>query len=327
MPECRVIDNLTGFMKRLLLALPLIGLSFAGSDVELTTPTGLLRGTLEGSSKTSDCTVLILPGSGPTDRDGNSLGLPGKNDALKMIATDLAERSIASLRIDKRGIGASKAAGLKEEDLRFETYIDDAVAWIEFLETKQGFKKVVVLGHSEGALIGMIAASRHPVAGCISLSGTSRRASVLLREQIATKLTPELLAEAGIILQQLDQGVPVKKVSGGLDPLFRKSVQPYLISWFRYSPTEEIARLTCPTLLVHGTTDIQIPVSDAEALQRSLPGAKIVRVEGMNHVLKRVPSDLEAQILSYSNPDLPLHPELMGAISQFAKESCGHRAP
>ncbi len=314
-------------MKRLLLALPLIGFAFAGTEVELTTPTGVLRATLEGSSKTSDCAVLILPGSGPTDRDGNSLGLPGKNDALKMIATDLAERNVASLRIDKRGIAASKEAGMKEENLRFETYIDDTVAWIEFLETKQGFKKVVVLGHSEGALIGMIAAIKHPVAGYISLAGTSRRASVLIREQIATRLTPELLAESGIILQQLDQGVPVKKVSASLDPLFRKSVQPYLISWFRYSPVEEITKLTCPCLIVQGTTDIQIPLADTDALHQARAGSKLIKIEGMNHVLKRVPSGLEAQIPSYSNPDLPLHPELMGAISRFVRECGGPLAP
>lgn len=327
MRGCPVSDHATGFMKRLLLALPLIGIAFAGTDVELATSTGQLRGTLEGSSKTSDCAVLILPGSGPTDRDGNSIGLPGKNDALKMIATDLAGRSIASLRIEKRGIAASKVAGPKEEDLRFETYIDDAVSWIEFLETRQGFRKVIVLGHSEGALIGMLAARTRAVAGFISLAGTSRRASVLIREQIATRLSPELLAEAGIILQQLDQGVPVKKVSASLDPLFRKSVQPYLISWFRYSPAEEITKLTCPCLIVQGTTDIQIPLADADALHQARAGSKLVRIVGMNHVLKKVPSDLNAQIPSYSNPDLPLHPELMGAISRFVRESCGSPAP
>lgn len=306
-------------MKRLLPVLPLIGLALAGTEVELTTASGVLGGTLEGSSRQSDCVVLILPGSGPTDRDGNSLGLPGKNDSLKRIAISLDERNIASLRIDKRGIGASKAAGPKEENLRFETYVDDAVAWIGFLETKQAFKKVVVLGHSEGALVGLIAAGRHPVAGYISLAGTSRRASVLLREQIATRLPPELLAEAGIILQQLDQGVPVKKVSGGLDPLFRKSVQPYLISWFRYSPTEEIARLACPCLIVQGTTDIQIPITDAEALHQARPGSELVKIEGMNHVLKKVRGDPSQQIPSYSDPDLPLHPDLVRPIASFIK--------
>lgn len=314
-------------MIRLLCVLPLIGSALAGTEVELATPTGLLCGTLEGSSKKSECAVLILPGSGPTDRDGNSLGLPGKNDSLKRVAEDLAGRNIASLRIDKRGIGASRAAGPKEENLRFEMYVDDAVAWIEFLETKQGFRKVVVLGHSEGALIGLLAARKHQVAGYISLAGTSRRASVLLREQIATKLTPELVTEANIILQQLDQGVQVKKVSGGLDPLFRRSVQPYLISWFHYSPIEEIAKLTCPTLIVQGSTDIQVPIADADALHQARPGSRLVKIEGMNHVLKKVSPSQEAQISSYSNPDLPIHHELMGIISQFVRESSGVRAP
>jgi pimeloyl-ACP methyl ester carboxylesterase len=311
-------------MKRLLLALPLIGISFAGTELELTTPTGVLHGTLESpATPDKSVCVLILAGSGPTDRDGNSLGLPGKNDSLKKVAEDLAHRDIASLRIDKRGIGA----GSKEENLRFDTYVEDAVAWIEFLQGPQGFKKVIVLGHSEGALIGLVAAVKKPVAGYISLAGTSRRASVLLREQLATKLTPELITESNIILQQLDQGTPVKKVSNALDPLFRKSVQPYLISWFKYSPTEEIAKLTCPSLIVQGTTDIQIPLSDAEALHAARSGSKLVKIEGMNHVLKKVPSDQTAQISSYSDPDLPLHPELMAPISQLIRESRGPSTP
>jgi pimeloyl-ACP methyl ester carboxylesterase len=315
-------------MKRLLLALPLIGLALAGTELELTTPTGVLHGTLESpATPDKSVCVLILPGSGPTDRDGNSLGLPGKNDSLKKVAEDLAHRDISSVRIDKRGIGASKAAGPKEENLRFDTYVEDAVAWIEFLQGPQGFKNVIILGHSEGALIGVVAAVKKPVAGYISLAGTSRRASVLLREQLATKLTPELITESNIILQQLDQGTQVKKVSSALDPLFRKSVQPYLISWFKYSPTEEIAKLTCPGLIVQGTTDIQIAFTDAEALHAARSGSKLVKIEGMNHVLKKVASDQTAQISSYSDPSLPLHPGLMAPISQFIRESSGTRVP
>lgn len=308
-------------MKRLLLALPLIGLACAGTELELTTPSGILHGTLESPDKPDKaCVVLILGGSGPTDRDGNSLGLPGKNDSLKMVADDLVQRGLTSLRFDKRGIAASRTAGPKEENLRFDTYVDDAVAWIEFLQGQQGFKKVVILGHSEGALIGLVAAVRKPVAAYISLAGTSRRASVLLREQLATKLTPELITESDILLQQLDQGNPVKKVSNALDPVFRKSVQPYLISWFKYTPTEEISKLTCPVLIVQGTTDIQVPLADAESLHQAKPGSILMKVEGMNHVLKKVAPDPKAQIASYSSPDLPLHPELMGGIAAFIRE-------
>jgi len=315
-------------MKCLLLALPLIGLAFAGTDLEITTPTGVLDGTLETPSKPDkSCVVLILSGSGPTDRDGNSLGLPGKNDSLKMVAADLAQRGLSSLRFDKRGIAASRTAGPKEENLRFDIYVDDAVAWIEFLQGPQGFKNVVILGHSEGALIGLVAAVKKPVAAYISLAGTSRRASELLREQLGSKLTPELITESNVILQQLNQGAPVKKVSSALDPVFRKSVQPYLISWFKYTPTEEIAKLSCPTLIVQGSTDIQIPVTDAEALHQAKPGSVMMKVEGMNHVLKKVASDQKAQIASYSSLDLPLHPELMGGIVAFVREKAGPARP
>lgn len=315
-------------VKYLFIALSLIGLGHAGTEVELKTSTGTLKGTLETpANREKSCVVLILVGSGSTDRDGNSLGLPGKNNSLKLLATALAQDGIPSLRVDKRGIAASKAAGPKEQDLRFETYVNDSIAWIDFLQTVRGYQKIIILGHSEGALIGLVAANKKLVAGYISLAGTSRRASVLLRQQLASKLPPELRTEANVILQQLDQGIPVEKVSTPLDPIFRKSVQPYLISWFHYTPTEEIAKLTCPVLIIQGTTDIQVPVSDADALHDAKPNSKLVKIEGMNHVLKNVSPDEKAQIASYSDPALPLHPDLMIPIEAFIREISGISQP
>ncbi len=309
-------------MRRLLCFLPLLGLAFAGTEVTLRTPTGALIGTLETPTQPDkSCVVLILAGSGPTDRDGNSLGLSGKNDSLKLLATALAQAGIPSLRADKRGIAASQAAGSKEEDLRFDTYVNDTIAWIDFLKNVQGYQKIMVLGHSEGALVGLVAAVKKPVAGYISVAGTSRRASVLLRQQLATHLPPELRTEANVILQQLDQGVPVTKVSAPLDPIFRKSVQPYLISWFHYTPTEEIARIKCPVLIIQGTTDIQVPMTDADALHRASPGSQLVKIEGMNHVLKKVPSDEKSQIASYTDPELPLDPDLIAPIEAFVRKN------
>ncbi len=308
-------------MQRFLLFLPLLGLAFAGTEVTLKTSTGALHGTLESPAKPEkSCVVLILAGSGPTDRDGNSLGLSGKNNSLKLVATALANAGIPSLRVDKRGIAASKAAGPKEEDLRFDTYVKDTIAWIDFLQSAQGYQKIIVLGHSEGALVGLVAATQKPVAGYISVAGSSRRASVVLRGQLATQLPSKLRTEANVILQQLDQGVLVNKVSAPLDPVFRQSVQPYLISWFHYTPTEEIARLTCPILIIQGTTDIQVPTTDADALHDASPGSKLVKIDGMNHVLKEVATDEKSQLASYSDPALPLAPELMAPIEAFIRK-------
>ncbi len=308
-------------MKRFLLFLPLVGLAFAGTEVTLKTSTGALNGTLEiPATAEKSCVVLILAGSGPTDRDGNSLGLSGKNDSLKLVATALAKAGIPSLRGDKRGVAASKAAGPNEEDLRFDSYVDDTVAWIDFLQSVRGYQKVIILGHSEGGLIGLVAAAQKPVAGYISVAGSSRRASVVLREQLATQLPPKLRTEANVILQQLDQGVLVNKFSAALDPVFRKSVQPYLISWFHYTPTEEIARLTCPILIIQGTTDIQVSTTDADALQSASPGSSLVKIDGMNHVLKEVPTDEKSQLASYADPELPLAPGLMAPIEAFIRK-------
>jgi len=315
-------------MKRLLLFLPLAGLALAGTEVELKTETGVLHGTLEEAAKPDkSVVVLILPGSGPTDRDGNSAGLPGKNNCLKQLAEVLTAKGISSLRIDKRGIAASAAAGPKEEDLRFETYIDDAEAWIDFLEKDKGFKKTVVLGHSEGALIGLVAAEKKDVAGYISLAGTSRRAGPLLRAQLKSKLTPALLGEATVVMQLLDQGEQVEKISPELNVLFRPSVQPYLISWFKYTPTEEIGNLKAPALILQGSTDIQVLPADAEALHAAQPDSTLEIIDGMNHVLKAVSSDEKAQLDSYSNPKLELHPGLVGPIEKFVREQAKAGSP
>ena len=66
--------------------------------------------------------VLIIPGSGPTDMDGNSAALPGKNNSLKYLAEGLAGKGIASLRYDKRGIASSASAG-KDESVSY-THLD-----------------------------------------------------------------------------------------------------------------------------------------------------------------------------------------------------------
>jgi hypothetical protein len=100
--------------------------------------------------------------------------------------------------------------------------------------------------------------------------------------------------------------------------LYRASVQPYLISWFQYDPSAEIARLTMPALILQGTTDIQVPVADAEALGRAKPGARVEIIDGMNHVLKEI-REPAAQLPSYSNPALPIVPRLAEVTTAFVR--------
>lgn len=286
-------------------------------EIVLDTPTGKLAGSLLLPKAGGPLPVaLIIAGSGPTDRDGNSTMIAGRNDSLRLLARALAASGIASVRYDKRGIGASAAAMTSESALRFETYIDDAAAWIARLKGDPRFSAVAVVGHSEGALIGMAAAKHAGAAAFVSIAGVGTPLPAILRRQLAGKLPPALLAENARILSALERGEEVDQVPPALAMLYRPSVQPYLISQFRYLPAERIAALQVPVLIVQGTTDIQVGVEDARALKRASPGARLEIVEGMNHVLKLVPAD-GAQLASYGDPALPLAPALASSVTSF----------
>jgi len=290
---------------------------FAGETMTVIANGDTLYGTLELPVGSASCPVaLIIVGSGPTDRDGNNT-MAGTNNSLKYLAEALASHGIASLRFDKRGIGESAEAMTTEADLRFENYIDDAVLWGRELSKNERFGSLIVIGHSEGSLIGMVACRKLGADGFVSIAGAGYPASEVLLKQLEPKLPKELFEQSKSILEQLQRGKLVESPPPELYVLFRPSVQPYFISWLQYDPAEEIAELQVPALIIQGTTDIQISMGDAERLAAADEGAELVIIEGMNHILKKVSDDLQEQIGSYSDPDLPVIPELVDKITAY----------
>ncbi len=265
--------------------------------------------------------VLIISGSGPTDRDGNNKGIPGKNDSLKMLALSLADAGFASVRYDKRGVAASAGAANREADLRLDTYVDDAAAWITLLAKDGRFSGVAVAGHSEGSLIGMLAAKGRPVKAFVSIAGPAQGAAAILRQQMKQKLPPELAERNEVVLSSLEKEQEVSDVPAQLAAFYRPSVQPYLISWFKHVPTVEIKELQVPCLILQGDTDVQVPVSEAKALSVAKPDAELQIIQGMNHVLKLVPMNQTQQLASYGDPTLPTAPELIKNLVQFLSVS------
>lgn len=291
-----------------------------GEAVTLDIASGSLHGTLQLPEGPAPYPVaLIIAGSGPTDRDGNSAVIPGKNNSLRLLAEGLASHGVASLRYDKRGVGASAAAGGNEEELTFDDFVGDAVGWLEQLQGGDRFSQVVVVGHSEGSLIGMLPAERANAHAFVSLAGPGQNAADILLAQLAAQLPPPLLDESRTVVQELREGREVPDVSPVLLALFRPSVQPYLISWFRYDPARVLERLTMPVLIIQGTTDAQVTVDQAERLAAAKPDAEVAIIEGMNHVLKRVPAG--RQDPSYGDPSLPLASGLVETISSFLQTS------
>jgi pimeloyl-ACP methyl ester carboxylesterase len=318
------------FMKRwamLLLMLACVApqaVAAAGSEqpIALDTASGKVAGTLRlPASAARAPAVLIIAGSGPTDRDGNNAMIPGHNDSLKMLAEALAQAGFASVRYDKRGIAESRAAAPDESQLRFDTYVTDAAAWIAQMKADPRFSSVAVIGHSEGALIGMLAAERAGASAYVSLAGVADAPGAVLRKQMAGKLPPPLAADNERILASLEQGKPAADVPPALAALYRPSVQPYMISWMQYLPAKRIAALRMPVLIVQGTTDIQVDVGQAQALKAARPDAGLAIIEGMNHVLKEVPLDPQHPLASYGDPSLPLHPSLAPALIGFLRKA------
>ena len=313
-------------MSRRLLTL-LVTVLFAGSlsateeDVILNTATGDIHGKLLlPDSTTTAPLVIIIAGSGPTDMDGNTLGSDFRNNSLKLLAEALAREGIASLRYDKRGIGKSHAAAAGEEELRFEHYIDDAAAWADMFADDERFCTVAIAGHSEGSLIGKVAAQKSKtVKAYISIAGCGSPAYEVIEEQLAAQ-PEQVRREAAAINSELREGRTVEDVPGYLAALYRKSVQPYLISWFKYNPAKEIAKLKIPVLILQGEKDIQVGVKEAEKLRMARILSSYYTIPDMNHVLKHCTSnDMVSQLETYRNPHLPVKEELIGHIVRFIK--------
>lgn len=282
----------------------------------LEVPDGHLHGSLLLPKSDRPLPVaLLIAGSGPTDRNGNNP--MGHNDSLKRLAQGLAKQGIASLRYDKRGVGESLALAPDERDLSVEAYVADAAAWIEKLQGDPRFSSVILIGHSEGALIASLASARQPVAALITLAGSGRPIDDVLREQLQGRLPPALLASSHYLIDELRAGRTHQPVPEALEVLFRPSVQPYLISLFRQDPAQAFAQADAPALIIQGTHDMQVGIEDARALQRSRPDAELALISGMNHVLRIVPAQPQQQLASYNEPDRPIAQALTERIMKF----------
>jgi uncharacterized protein len=262
--------------------------------------------------------VLIVPGSGPIDRNGNSpLGVKGS--IYKLLAEGLAKEGIATVRVDKRGLFSSAAAG-DPNAVTVEDYAKDYRAWIDAIREKTGRKCVWLLGHSEGALMVSAAAEgRKDVCGLILVAGMGRRMGDVLRDQLkANPANAPLLDQAYAAIADLEAGrrVDTSGMDPALAPLFAPQVQDFLISVFAADPVELVRRARVRTLVVHGAADLQITEADASLLNAA-PRTKLELIRGMNHVLKRAPEDRAANLATYADPDLPLHPRLVREIEDF----------
>ncbi|TAN15060.1 MAG: alpha/beta fold hydrolase [Chitinophagaceae bacterium] len=285
---------------------------------------GKIYGTLLApKNKKTYPVVLIIAGSGPTDRNGNST-LGETSNMYLMLADSLAAHGIASFRYDKRYLGKSvDFLPSAIEHISFDDYVDDAADIVNFLKNDPAFSQVIIAGHSEGSLIGMIAAQKTKVNAYISLAGAGENFGKILEWQLDQQegINKDTVKN---ILNTIREGKIATDIPSYLQMLFLPYLQHYMFTEMRYDPSEEIKKLSVPVLIVNGTTDIQVNMKQAELLHRAKPDAALSIIPGMNHILKDAPEERSENIATYNNPDLPLNGTLIKEIVQFINSIPSH---
>jgi pimeloyl-ACP methyl ester carboxylesterase len=295
----------------------------AGFEISAPGLDGPLKGTWLGPSQDAPV-ILIIPGSGPTDRDGNSpLGVEAST--YRLLAEGLSTRGIASVRIDKRGMFGSAAAGIDPNAVTIDDYVKDTFDWITAVSRKNGPACVWLLGHSEGGLITLAATakSQHRICGIILISTAGRSMAQVLKDQLhANPANAPLLSAADEAIDRLSAGLSVDAANlpPPLDKIFNPSVQAFEKSEFSLDPRKLIREINVPILILQGDRDLQVRPSDAHSLKAANPAARVVIIKNSNHLLKDVSSDdLKKNISTYQNPDLPLSYGIVDAITSFVK--------
>jgi len=296
---------------------PGIDPSLNESPVLVKTLTGSVSGSLVTPKNISEKipVVLIIADAGPTDRDGNNPKAGIGGNTYKLLANALGKNGIATLRYDKRLVGESVST-IKESQLSIEDYSDDAVSLINMLNDDPRFSKIILFGHGEGSLVSMIAELDEPIKGFISAEGAGEQADKILAEQMKLK-TPFIAAEFKAIMDSLRKGKTTDNVDPALYYIAAPSKQHFLMSLCRMVPQKGMKRMKMPVLIINGSTDLQVPVDNAEKLKKGKSDAQLLIINNMSHILKEAPADPEQNMATFSKPDLPLKPELVTGIVDF----------
>ncbi|NTZ42733.1 alpha/beta fold hydrolase [Altererythrobacter sp. SALINAS58] len=316
-----------------------IGLAAAGAALGIAGPlaaqertiapahlTGPLAGTLLPAAGQIDIAdapaMLIIAGSGPTDRDGNSpLGVEASS--YRLLAEALQARGITTLRTDKRGMFASAGAVADPNDVTIADYVADTKAWAADLREVTGQDCVWLAGHSEGGIVALATAADtvEGLCGLVLLASPGRPVGQILREQLrANPANAPILPQADAAIAALEKGEPVDAAAlhPGLQPLFAPQVQGFVMSLMAQNPAKLLQQTELPVLVVHGVEDMQVAEADVAALEQARPDLTVLRLDGVNHVLKVVPpGDRAANMAAYADAEAPLAPQIAPAIADF----------
>ena len=257
--------------------------------------------------------VIIIAGSGPTDRDGNQSFM--KNNMLKKLAERLSENGVATFRYDKRVVKQLKTKTF-DKNIRFDDFVTDAKSVITYF--KPSYSSITIAGHSQGSLVGLLA-SQTGVDRFISLAGAGNPIDQIILEQI-TKTAPFFSEDSKRVLDILKKGETTTEFPPALASMFNLDIQPFMSNWMQYNPKELIETLEIPVLIINGTRDLQVSSSEAQLLKDHKADAEIVIIENMNHLLFEINGDDLVNTKSYNDLSYSVMPEVITAMVDFIKK-------
>lgn len=296
------------------------------SEVVIETPVGETAATFVDVSAGPGPVVVLIAGSGPTDRDGNSTQLPGPIDTLRFLADGLAERGVSSIRFDKIGVGASEfPADLSA--VTFGDFVVQARSVRDWVTTQSSVdpERIVLAGHSEGALIASELAAADPPAGLALITPLGERYLDLLRGQLEPALDDDGLAEFDRVVDELRStgGLSAAPTDPTLAFLFGPITLTFLASADLSDPVELAASIdpSVRTVIVCGTVDVQVPCASLDDLRdaRSDSSLTDLTLDGVNHVLRR--SGEDGSVTTYTDQSLPHAVEVVDAVVRLATSS------
>lgn len=258
--------------------------------------------------------AIIIADAGPTDRNGNQNFQ--QNNAIKKLAEGLSNQKIATFRYDKRIVKQIRK-GQVNPNISFDDFISDANAVIDYFKSQNKYSKIVIIGHGQGSLVGLVA-SKENVNQYISLAGSGKSIDNVIIDQI-TQMDPTLEKETKLAFESLKKGQLTKAYPQALGSIFSADVQPFIMSWMQYNPQELIKNLEIPTLIVNGTKDLQVPVSEAELLKNSSSKSVYKIIENMNHVLFIIEGKELENSKSYNESFRLISSDLINELVTFMK--------
>lgn len=292
-----------------LFSIALVSAQITTEEILIKNDTIELPGTLSYSMKSSPLLIWIH-GSGNVDRNGNQ-GAIVKANYIQQFREAINKNEIAFFSYDKRTSNKKNFKFLKET--LFDDYANDAKKVVNYFKEDQRFSKIILLGHSQGSLVAMLASEK--IDGYVSLAGTTDPIDITVSKQLS-KQSAELAETAISYFKELKKTGDIKEVHPFLATIFSKQNLPFFLSWMQYNPKEELKKLNMPVLIVNGTKDIQVPKEDAKPLHISNKNIESIFIENMNHVLKDIQKE-EDNMKSYYSSEYPISKELIAVITAF----------